>query len=106
VSAKKTDGLVEVSVKDTGVGISKENIQKLFTKFGRIADSYATVAQATSTGLGLYITKNYIEKMGGQIWVESELGKGTTFIFSLPISQQQEEVKKEVATFIPRRIIK
>jgi signal transduction histidine kinase len=99
--------MVEISVKDTGVGLSKKNLAKLFTKFGRIGDSYETVAQTTSTGLGLYITKNYVEKMGGRIWVDSVLGKGTTFTFSLPIAQGAKETDAApVSPFLPKKILR
>jgi len=86
VSAGKVGGMVEVSVADTGVGIAPENIGKLFKKYGRLDESYATASASTGTGLGLYITKQYLEKMGGKIWIKSILGKGTTFTFSLPIA--------------------
>jgi signal transduction histidine kinase len=77
---------VKVSITDTGIGISKEDQPKLFNKFGRIDSSYQTVAEIQGTGLGLYITKQYIEKMGGTIGMESEgVGKGSTFWFMLPI---------------------
>jgi signal transduction histidine kinase len=90
VSFSKQENLVETSVTDTGIGISKEDLPKLFTKFGRIAKSYSTIAQSTGSGLGLYISKNYLELMGGKIWVNSELGKGATFTFSLPIAKNQK----------------
>ncbi len=67
-----------VSVKDTGVGISKELLPKLFSKF-------TTSDSSTGTGLGLYICKNIIEAHGGKIWAENNLsGKGATFRFKLP----------------------
>lgn len=79
------DKYVKVSVIDTGIGISKEDQLKLFNKFGRIDSSYQTVAEIQGTGLGLYITKQYIEKMSGEIGMESEgVGKGCTFWFTLP----------------------
>lgn len=108
ITAKKNDSTVEVSVADTGVGISKENMTRLFAKFGRIESSYATAGQAasTGTGLGLWISKNYIEKMGGKIWVNSALGKGTTFTFSLPIAAgAKEETEIEEEAFVPRKVI-
>ena len=80
--SEKKDGTAIVSVTDTGIGIPKENILKLFEKFYQV-DSSAT-REAQGTGLGLYISKMIIEKMKGRIWVESKLGKGSTFYFSLP----------------------
>ena len=97
VSFAKQKDFVETSVTDTGIGISKEDLAKLFTKFGRIAKNYSTIAQSTGSGLGLYITKNYLDMMGGKIWVNSEINKGTTFTFSLPVAKNQKikTVEKE-----------
>jgi signal transduction histidine kinase len=83
ISARQDDGqYVEVAVADTGIGISKEGIAKLF----RIDDQYINVGTAgeRGTGLGLILCKDLVEKNGGRIWVESELGKGTTFRFTIP----------------------
>ncbi len=76
---------VEVSITDTGKGISKSDMSKLFTKFGRLNGTLVSVAEAGGTGLGLYICNQIIKRHGGRIWVESQLGKGSTFTFSLPI---------------------
>lgn len=95
VNARKTGNMVEVSVTDTGVGIAKENITKLFKKYGKLNESYATVSSTTGTGLGLYITKQYLEKMNGYIKVKSDLGKGTTFTFALPIASGKEMAKEQ-----------
>ena len=73
---------VEVSVKDTGIGIPAEAIEKIFTKFYR-ADN-ALKAQTEGSGLGLYIAKTIVNAHGGEIWVESELNRGTTVHFTLP----------------------
>ena len=74
--------MVVCSVKDSGYGISEENVKKLFTKFFRADDP--NIRKAPGTGLGLSITKGIIEIHGGKIWAESELGKGTTFSFCIP----------------------
>lgn len=81
VSITKSDNHIEVSVKDTGTGIAADDIQKLF----RIETKYSTrgTENETGTGLGLILCKEFIEKHGGKIWVESEEGKGSTFIFTL-----------------------
>ena len=72
---------VIVSVKDTGEGISKKILSKLFTKF-------ATSDPTTGTGLGLYICKNIVEAHGGRIWAENNLGEnGAIFSFTLPIAE-------------------
>jgi len=78
---------VEILVSDTGVGISKEDLSKLFHKFGRLDSSYIASAASGGTGLGLYISKNLTELMHGKIWARSEgLNKGATFIVALPIA--------------------
>lgn len=83
-----TDGkTVETSVKDEGPGISKDDLGRLFKKFGRLDSSFTSSATSGGTGLGLFISKSLIELMHGRIWVNSEgLGKGTTFAFSLPVA--------------------
>ncbi len=76
---------VEVSVKDTGPGMSNEDKAKLFQKFGLMGSSYAKTTNASGTGLGLYISKQIVAMHKGHIFVESELGKGSTFRFTLPL---------------------
>lgn len=71
-------------VKDTGLGISKKDQEKLFEKFYRVQTE--KTRDISGTGLGLFIVKQIVEKMGGKIWVKSEEGKGSTFSFSLTIS--------------------
>ena len=75
--------MVEISVADTGIGIKKEDIDKLFTKFGKLENS-TNLPTTAGTGLGLYISKNIVEMSGGKIRAESTLGKGSKFIFTLP----------------------
>lgn len=94
LTAVKKDKFVEITVKDTGPGISKSDLPKLFTKFGRLDNSYTAVSTTGGTGLGLYITKNLLELHGGRIWVESELGKGARFIFTVKIATE-EDIRKE-----------
>jgi signal transduction histidine kinase len=74
----------EVSVADTGVGILKENIPKLFGRFEQFGDQQGI----SGTGLGLCIAKEIVERHGGRISVESEEKKGSKFIFTIPIKQQ------------------
>jgi signal transduction histidine kinase len=89
------DGLIEVSfqiiqnvlvttISDNGIGIKPEEMSKLFMKFERLDNS--SQISVTGTGLGLYLTKKIIEKSGGQIRAESPQGKGSKFIFTLPVS--------------------
>jgi signal transduction histidine kinase len=80
--AGRQNGFVVCSVSDTGVGMSPEDQERLFTKYFR-SDNPA-VRSESGTGLGLVITKSLVELQGGQIWVESELGKGSTFAFTVP----------------------
>jgi signal transduction histidine kinase len=75
---------VEINVKDTGVGIAKEDLQKIFDKFQQIKPSGSKVKKVKGTGLGLAIVKGIVEAHGGKIWVESEVDKGSNFIFTLP----------------------
>jgi len=70
-------------VADTGIGIPKEQHPRMFTKFFRAAN--AIRLETDGSGLGLFIAKNIIEKHGGKIWIESEEGKGTTVLFTLPL---------------------
>jgi len=79
VSTRKTKEFVEVIFKDTGVGIPKENMEKLFTPF--------FTTKAKGMGMGLAICRKFVESHGGNIEVESEKGKGTTFTVRLPIKQ-------------------
>jgi two-component system sensor histidine kinase GlrK len=75
-------GFIEISVSDTGCGISRENLEDIFDKFKRIDSGRETVR---GTGLGLSIAKYIIAAHGGKIWAESEPGKGSTFFFTLPV---------------------
>ena len=78
------DSMLKVSIMDTGRGIAPEDVEKLFHKFGRLDNSYQTVAESGGTGLGLYIVKSLVEKMGGTVGIYSEgLDKGSTFWFTL-----------------------
>ncbi len=84
ISITHQDGKVKTSITDTGKGISQEDSQKLFKKFGRLDNSLTGMSSEPGTGLGLFICKQYTELNGGTIWVESEVGKGATFAFTLP----------------------
>ena len=81
---KQTDKSIVVSVIDQGVGISEPDQPKVFERFKQVGDTLTDKPQGT--GLGLPISKEIVEHHGGRIWVESELGKGSTFSFSLPIA--------------------
>ena len=80
-----------IRVKDEGVGIKKEDSDKLFKKFSRIENHLTSKTQGN--GLGLYITKQLVEVMNGQITFESEEGNGTTFIVTFPVYNDEEVLK-------------
>ena len=83
VSLSKTDGKIRFEINDTGVGISKEDMARLFTEGGHGTNS--TKVNVESTGFGLYIVKNIIEAHHGKVWAESEgEGKGSKFVAELP----------------------
>jgi signal transduction histidine kinase len=83
VNAAQVDGEVRVSVADTGPGIASEDCERIFEEFQQ---TEAGIEQGEGTGLGLALSKRLVELHGGRIWVESELGKGSTFVFTLPAS--------------------
>ncbi len=82
VASSSLDGEVRVSVVDTGAGIAPEDQERIF---GEFQQTDLGTAQREGTGLGLALSKRLIELHGGRIWVESELGKGSTFTFALPL---------------------
>ncbi|TKC05874.1 chemotaxis protein CheB [Pedobacter frigoris] len=85
VSCQELDGMAQICVKDEGAGIKPEDQKTLFDRFSRIerADNQAV----SGFGLGLYLSAEIIQRHNGKVWVESELGKGSAFYFSLPISK-------------------
>jgi len=82
VWTEERDGQILFHVRDTGIGISAEDQTKLFQEFYRVKSPQTD--EIPGTGLGLSITKSIVERHGGRIWVNSELGKGSTFTFLLP----------------------
>lgn len=82
-SATRKDKFIELAIADNGIGIKPQNLEKLF----RIDENYSTrgTADEGGTGLGLILCKEFISKNGGEIWVESEFGQGSTFKFTLPV---------------------
>jgi signal transduction histidine kinase len=87
LSARVVDGenKAVISVRDSGIGIRKDQLQDIFKKFHQVEESYHR--SMNGTGLGLAITKGLVEAQRGEIWVESEVGKGSIFSFTLPISK-------------------
>jgi signal transduction histidine kinase len=90
--------MVEISVSDTGTGMQNSVVEKLF-KVGEKIGSKGTDGEL-STGLGLLLCKEFVEKHGGKIWAESEEGVGSTFYFTIPeveVSSQQSVVRMKKA---------
>lgn len=83
VRMRKENLAVEISVQDTGVGINKENVTKVFDKFYQVGERVAT--DISGTGIGLSIAKEIVELHNGKIWAESDKGKGAKFTFIIPI---------------------
>ena len=92
---QKNDSII-VSVKDSGIGISKEDLPKVFEKFKQVGNTLTD--KPKGTGLGLPICKEIIEHHKGEIWVESEFGEGSTFMFSIPLNAEEiiEEKPKDL----------
>ncbi|MGH7811274.1 MAG: ATP-binding protein [Candidatus Binatia bacterium] len=82
ITARQTNGAVEISVSDTGIGISAEDQPKIFEEFRQVGSDSAKKVEGT--GLGLTLAKKFVELHGGKIWVTSAMGKGSTFSFTLP----------------------
>ena len=83
VDASVGDSTVMISVADTGIGIAKEDQEAIFEEFRQASGNYAQKREGT--GLGLTLTRKFVEMHGGKIWVESEVGKGSKFTFTLPL---------------------
>jgi signal transduction histidine kinase len=88
ISVELQDDELLFRVSDTGIGIPKEELENVFAEFRQV-DTTVT-REFGGTGLGLSITKKFVEMHGGRIWVESESGKGSTFLFTVPLRVKQE----------------
>src|SRR5205814_8405668 len=89
VSRKKNE--IVVSISDTGIGIAPQDHAAVFEQFKQVGDTLTD--KPKGTGLGLPICKEIVEHHGGRIWLESEIGKGSSFSFALPITLKPEVVK-------------
>jgi signal transduction histidine kinase len=87
VRAKAVDGSAEVSVSDTGVGIAPEDQEAIFEEFRQVGTADKKVE---GTGLGLALSRKFIELHGGRIWVTSQVGAGSTFTFTIPVRRDEE----------------
>jgi signal transduction histidine kinase len=88
VAAVPQDGLVEVSVSDTGVGIAPEDQDAIFEEFRQVGTAAKKVE---GTGLGLALSRKFIGLHGGEIWVKSAVGAGSTFTFTIPVRCGENE---------------
>ena len=86
VRARRRGRVVEVRVQDEGIGISERDQRNLFRKFFRVDASQR--GGIRGVGLGLFLVRGFVAAMGGRIWVESELGKGSTFVVELPACEE------------------
>ena len=89
IDARQSNGAVEISVTDTGVGIAPEDQPKVFEEFRQVGSNYAHKVEGT--GLGLTLAKKFVELHGGRIWVTSEAGRGSKFTFTLPVTTPAED---------------
>jgi signal transduction histidine kinase len=78
--------VVEISISDSGIGIPKNMHDEIFETFKQVDSSIAK--EYEGTGLGLALVKKFVEMHGGEIWVESEVGKGSTFTFTIPVDSE------------------
>jgi signal transduction histidine kinase len=97
VSEKPANGrgsepVLHIAVQDSGIGMSDEDLAKLFTPYFRSDNPLAR--EQPGTGLGLTITRGIVEGHGGQIWVDSALGTGTTFHFTVPLAAEKQPAKE------------
>ncbi|HYO49867.1 MAG TPA: HAMP domain-containing sensor histidine kinase, partial [Chloroflexia bacterium] len=95
VSASYDGGThVMIEIEDDGIGISPDHLPHIFDKFYRVGADQGD--KGSGTGLGLAIVKALVEAQGGEVWVESKLGEGTTFYFTLPVLAIEEEEEQSV----------
>lgn len=88
ISAEQKENIVEVCVEDSGVGIGEKDLERIFLKYEQLRKDNVTAPQK-GTGLGLFIARNLVEAQGGRIWVESRLGSGSKFKFTVPVYKEE-----------------
>src|SRR5262249_54734587 len=86
VAATPRDGLIAIAVRDTGIGIAPEDQAAVFEEFRQVGGDAARKQEGT--GLGLALAKRFVERHGGRIGVESQVGQGSTFTFTLPLQPE------------------
>ncbi|MBP1908613.1 signal transduction histidine kinase [Methanolobus bombayensis] len=89
IEVTSIDNTILFSVRDTGIGIDPEKLETIFYPFVQIDGSISR--RYNGTGLGLALTKKLVKMHGGNIWVESETGKGSNFIFKIPVDPENKE---------------
>jgi signal transduction histidine kinase len=89
VTARREENDIMVAVHDTGIGIAPEDQAAVFEEFRQVGRTYTSKQEGT--GLGLALTKRFVELHGGRIWLESEPGKGSTFTFTIPVGHERGE---------------
>ncbi|MFV0484826.1 MAG: sensor histidine kinase [Candidatus Saccharimonadales bacterium] len=95
VSVSGDEANVRIAISDSGIGVPRDELNHIFQKFYRVDNS--DTREIGGTGLGLHITKQRVELMGGRIWAESQVGKGTTFYVSFPRLTTDEYEKRRLA---------
>jgi signal transduction histidine kinase len=88
IIASQKDRSILIEIRDTGMGIPEDKLQAIFDEFYQVEGG-----KHGGTGLGLAIAKRLVEEHGGNIWVESQLGKGSTFYFTLPLSVENKDAR-------------
>lgn len=104
VNVRGGEDSVIVSVADTGIGIAPEDLVHIFQKFYRVDNS--DTRTIGGTGLGLYLVKQRVEAIGGKVWAESQVGRGTTFFISLPRISADEYEKRRIAFVNNQNVVK
>ena len=87
IQSRMVDGVIEIAIKDSGIGISVEDKNRIFESFRQAKEDAAGLRKQEGTGLGLSLSKRMVELHGGTMWVESEVGVGSNFFFTLPASR-------------------
>ena len=96
VSAEDSGETITVAVTDTGIGIPKDYVNQLFERFKQVPGTREKMGGPKGTGLGLAIAKGIVEAHGGKIWVESEVGQGSSFKFTLPKAATEASVQANI----------
>jgi Histidine kinase-, DNA gyrase B-, and HSP90-like ATPase len=100
VTATAADGVITITVSDTGIGIAPQDQAAIFEEFRQVGREDARKQEGT--GLGLTLAKKFVELLGGRIWVESQVGQGSTFTFTLPVRLDQTSASDQGGGEPPR----